>query len=236
MCKSILVTGASSGIGRALAVVMAREGWAVALAARSTEKLEETALMCQKVAPGAEVLVCACDVSDPAQAARAVAAAHAAFGRLDAVANIAGFAPMGSLDSVTDAAVRECLAVNLEAVVWTTRAAWPHFLAQGGGAVVNVSSMASVDPFPGFNIYAAAKAGVNLFTQATAKEGADKNIRAYAVAPGCVETPMLRSLFDASVIPTEKCLAPEAVAQVICDCIVGKRQEASGSVILLPGP
>ncbi len=236
MSKSILITGASSGIGRALAVLMVQEGWAVGLAARSKDKLEESAALCKAAAPACRTRVFPCDVADPQAAKKAVNATHAQLGALGALANVAGYAPMGSLQRVSDADVRQCLGVNLEAVIWTTRAAWPHFLAQGGGTIVNVSSMASVDPFPGFNVYAAAKAGVNLFTQATGKEGEAHGIRAYAAAPGCVETPMLRSLFNTETVKPEQCLSPQAVAQVLRDCITGQQPEKNGSVILLPGP
>lgn len=236
MPKTILITGASSGIGRALAVTMAKAGWCLGLAARSKGKLEETAALCKAVAPACRTRIFAIDVADSQAVRKAVNSTHAQLGGLSALANVAGFAPMGSLQQVSDADVRECLGVNLESVIWSTRAAWPHFLAQGGGAIVNVSSMASVDPFPGFNVYAAAKAGVNLFTQASAKEGESHGIRAYAVAPGCVETPMLRSLFDTEAVKPEQCLSPEAVAEVLRDCITGQRPEKNGSVILLPGP
>lgn len=236
MRKCILVTGASSGIGRQLAILMAKEGWQVALCARSKDKLEETAALCREAAPGCRIRLFPCDLSDPRAAARAVNSAKAQLGGLDALANVAGHAPMGPLRQVSDADVRQCLGTNLEAVIWTTRAAWPGFAEQNSGCIVNVSSMASVDPFPGFNVYAAAKAGVNLFTLATAREGESHGIRAYAVAPGCVETPMLRSLFGTDAVAPEKCMPPEAVARVIRDCILQKRGEKNGSVILLPGP
>ncbi len=236
MSKSILISGASSGIGRELAVLMAREGWNLALTGRSQSKLEETSALCRHAAPGVCTWQTPCDISDSKAAGHAVNAAAAHFGGLDALANVAGHAPMTMLSELSDETVRECLAVNLEAVMWTTRAAWPLFKARGSGVVVNVSSLASVDPFPGFNVYAAAKAGVNLFTQATAKEGESFGIRAYAVAPGCVETPMLRGLFGTDLIPADKCLSPVAVASVLRDCVLGRRPEKSGEVIWLPSP
>ncbi len=98
--------------------------------------------------------------------------------------------------------------------------------------MVNVSSMASIDPFPGFSIYAASKLAVNMFTRCIAQEG----LRAVAIAPGAVETPMLRGLFDESVIPRDKALDPAEVAKVIVDCITGNRAFESGEVITVPSP
>ena len=86
--------------------------------------------------------------------------------------------------------------------------------------MVNVSSMASIDPFPGFATYAAAKIGV----------------KAVAVAPGAVETPMLRSMFNEQMIPKDKALSPEQVAKIITDCITGERAFTSGETIAVPSP
>ena len=118
-------------------------------------------------------------------------------------------------------------------MVHLTAMVWPTFRERGGGIIVNVSSMASVDPFPGFSIYAAAKTGLNMFTQVTADEGKTLGISAVAVAPGAVETPMLRSLFDEQTIPVENTLPPQRIADVICDCITGDRSFESGETILV---
>ena len=133
----------------------------------------------------------------------------------------------------------DCIAVNLKSVIYLTRAVWPTFKAQkdaGGGAICNVSSMATKDPFPGFNVYAAAKAGVNLFTKATADEGKRINVTAAAVAPGAIETPMLRANFPEKTIPTDKTLDPLTVAGVIRDVLTGAREFEPGETIFLPSP
>ena len=158
------------------------------------------------------------------------------FGRIDALANVAGSAPLQPIPRIKDADLDECLAVNLKSVIYTTRAVWPAFKQQKSGAIVNVSSMASVDPFTGFNMYAAAKAGVNLFTKATADEGKRLGIRAFAVAPGAIETPMLRANFPAKVIPEANALDPILVAGVIRDLLTGARTAEPGETLLLPSP
>jgi NAD(P)-dependent dehydrogenase (short-subunit alcohol dehydrogenase family) len=130
--------------------------------------------------------------------------------------------------------VRRCLDTNIAATAYLTAAAWPTFKQQRRGIFVNVSSVASFDPFPGFSIYAAAKVAINMFTHCTAQEGADCGIKAVCVAPGAVETPMLRSLFDETVMPRDKTLHPDEVAQVIIDCICARRAFQSGETIVVP--
>ncbi len=135
-------------------------------------------------------------------------------------------------DEVIDAA----LAVNLKSVLYLTRAVWPTFRKQKQGAICNISSMASIDPFKGFNVYAAAKAGVNLFTKATADEGSRFNVRCAAVAPGAIETPMLRQNFPTKAIPETKTLDPLTVAGLVRDVLTGAWEGTNGQTIPLPSP
>ena len=99
-------------------------------------------------------------------------------------------------------------------------------LGQGGGVIVNVSSLAAVDPFPGFSLYGASKAWMDLLTVALATEGSEKGIRVCSIRPGAVETPMLRSLFPD--FPTEQCVSPEAVAERIWGCVSDPQNYESG--------
>ncbi len=232
-----IVTGAGSGVGRDTAILLAEYGYAVVLVARTLNKLEETAAMIrEEVGDAATTLVCPADVADESAVASVVKQTLERFGRIDAVANCAGDAPLQPIERIDAAVLDRTLAVNLKSVIYMTKAVWPTFRAQKSGAVVNVSSMASIDPFKGFNIYAAAKAGVNLFTKATADEGARLNIIAAAVAPGAIETPMLRANFPEKIIPASKALDPAVVAGVIRDVLTGRRAITSGETILLPSP
>ena len=235
--KIAIITGASSGVGRDTALLMADAGYAVVIAARSEEGLNETAEYVKREGrEDAQVLVVPTDVSDPAACNALVEKAVERFGRVDALANIAGSAPLQPIARIEDAVIDDCLAVNLKSVIYLTRAVWPVMKDGGGGAICNVSSMATKDPFTGFNLYAAAKAGVNLFTKATADEGARLNITAAAVAPGAIETPMLRANFPEKAIPTEKTLDPLTVAGVIRDVLTGAREFEPGETIFLPSP
>jgi len=240
-----LISGAGSGIGRATALLLAAAGWSVAIVGRRVEALEETA-----AAIGSDVesrvLVLAGDVSIAAQAAAAVDQTVARFGRIDAVVNNAGISPLATIDKTTAAMLQECFAVNALAAGYVIAAAWPVFRHQAEeakargesarGTVVNVSSMATKDPFAGFFAYAAAKASVNLMAQSCAKEGRAIGVRGFAVAPGAVETPMLRANFPEKMIPRAKVLAPEDVARVIVACVMGERDGENGQVIWVASP
>jgi NAD(P)-dependent dehydrogenase (short-subunit alcohol dehydrogenase family) len=111
--------------------------------------------------------------------------------------------------------------------------AWPHFKGKRAGCVVNVSSLASSDPFHGFFAYAAAKSAVDSYVRSMHAEGAKLGIRAFCVNPGAIETPMLRRNFPESVLPAARALPPEAVAEVIVDCIEGRREQDRGRTIVV---
>src|SRR5206468_11715185 len=116
---------------------------------------------------------------------------------------------------------RATIDTNLSATFYLSKAAWPILKRQGGGAIVNISSMAARDPFAGFAAYGAAKAGVNLLSLSLAREGAAHGIRVYTVAPGAVETPMFRGIMSRDQFPTEQTLDPADVARVIGQCVGG---------------
>lgn len=224
-----ILTGAGSGIGRAVALQLLVEGWAVVLVGRDRAKLQATA----RNGDPSHFLVYPADVSVPQAAGGIVAATVEKFGRLDALCNVAGFAALASIEQTTDELWRTTLDTNLGAAVHLTRAAWPVFKRRHGGVVVNVSSMASIDPFPGFVAYACSKVALNMLTLFTAREGEPIGVKAVAIAPGAVETPMLRSAFDEKAIPTEATLRPQRVAELICDCVTGRRDYRSGETITI---
>lgn len=227
-----IVTGAGSGIGQAACRHLASAGWRQALVGRTLDKLAAAAAALPRTC---ETRIIAADVAAAADCRLIIDEATRHLGRLDALVNVAGFASLTPIDDITDDAWRQTIDINLSGIVLLTAAAWPHLKASRG-IIVNVSSMASVDPFPHLAMYAAAKAAVNMFTRCTASEGASLGIRAVAIAPGAVETPMLRSLFDETTIPPDRVLSPDHVAAVIGECITGRRGFASGETILIPSP
>jgi NAD(P)-dependent dehydrogenase (short-subunit alcohol dehydrogenase family) len=178
----------------------------------------------------------ATDLSQPEGVGRLVRDAHAHFGRLDALVNAAGMGELHEISVTTPQLLRRTFETNTFSVALAIAAAWPVFTAQKRGCVVNVSSMATADPLPGFFVYAASKAAIDIMAKSCAIEGAGLGIRAFSVAPGAVETPLLRSLFDAQALPSSQCLEPEFIARVITDCVQGERDEDNGQVIYLPSP
>lgn len=220
-----IVTGAGRGIGQAAAVELDRLGYSLVLVARTTAEIE------QKAASLQSAMAFTADVSESEPAGRVVEAALSRFGRVDALVNNAGYAPVVPVDKMTDAQWRQTIDVNLSSVFYYTRAVWGVFKQQRRGVVVNISSLASRDPFLGFAGYAAAKAGVNLFSMEVAREGAPLGIRVHVVAPGAVETRMLRTAFTTDQVPADRTLAPEDIGRVIAQCVAGDLRHTSGEVI-----
>jgi NAD(P)-dependent dehydrogenase (short-subunit alcohol dehydrogenase family) len=157
----------------------------------------------------------------------------AEFGRLDAVVNNAGVAPSCDFDQMSDEQWHAVIDTNLSAAFYLTRAAWPIFRRQKSGVVVNISSIAARDPFAGFAAYGAAKAGLNGLSLSMAREGEKIGVRVHTIAPGAVETNMLRGLFSLQQVPPATVMDPADVAKVIAQCVVGDLQFTSGEVIWL---
>ncbi len=223
-----LITGGGSGIGRACALRLSSEGYNIALAGRTRRTLEEAAEHC-----AGDSVILPADVSDPAAARQLVEDTVNAFGRLDAVIHCAGAAPVRSVEQTTDSLWAEVIATNLSAAFYLARAAWGVFRNQGGGVIVNISSMAARDPLPNFAAYAAAKGGVNLLGLSLAREGKPLGIRVHTIAPGATETAMFRTIATTEQYPPEKTLSPDEVAAVVFQCVNGELMHAAGEVIYL---
>jgi NAD(P)-dependent dehydrogenase (short-subunit alcohol dehydrogenase family) len=205
---------------------MARRGYGVVVTARTAADVEAVAREVDGVA-------IAGDVTDDATAGRLVDAAVERFGRLDAVVNNAGYAPLLSVEQVTRSEWQRVMETNLGAAFRLRQAAWGVFRRQGGGVIVNVSSAASRDPFPGLGVYGAAKAGLNVLGLALAREGEAHGIRVHTIAPSATETEMFRGIMSKEQAPPEKVMAPEDVALVIAGCVSGELRYTSGEVIYL---
>jgi NAD(P)-dependent dehydrogenase (short-subunit alcohol dehydrogenase family) len=140
-------------------------------------------------------------------------------------------ASLQPLEQTTPQQWKDTIDTNLSAAFYFCRALWPIWRRQGGGVAVLVSSLAARDPFKGFAAYSAAKSGLNMFGLALAREGAEIGVRAHVVAPGAVETAMLRSIFNAQQIPADQTLDPADLAAVIAQCVRGDLRHTSGEVI-----
>jgi len=231
-----IVTGASSGVGRQTARRLAAAGYHVALAARSKDKLDEAVKEAKAdAAEGVNVIAVHTDVTDADAVANLVETTVEKLGGLTALCNCAGYAPLCPIQAIKPDDWQQCIQVNLSSIVYTTQAAWKP-LKSNGGTIVNVSSMASIDPFKGFAMYAAAKVGVNMFTKATADEGNKAGIKAVCLAPGAIETPMLRSNFSEKAIPKKNALDPGEFAQIIVDLVTGDRDFEPGETLVVESP
>jgi NAD(P)-dependent dehydrogenase (short-subunit alcohol dehydrogenase family) len=228
--KVAIITGAGSGIGQAAAILLASRGYSVALAGRNESNL---AAVAQEIGKAARTLTIPTDMAIEGDVNRLIDRTAEHFGRIDALVNNAGTGALVSIASTTPSFVRECMNTNALGPALAVLRAWPIFEKQRGGCVVNVSSMATVDPFPGFFAYAASKAPMNLMVNSIAKEGAAIGVTAFSVAPGAVETPLLRRTFDEKTIPKSLCMTPDAVAQVIVACITGERPDNNGQTIAM---
>jgi NAD(P)-dependent dehydrogenase (short-subunit alcohol dehydrogenase family) len=224
----VMITGAGRGIGRACALRFARAGYRQVLCSRTAAELAETARLA-----GGEAVCRVVDVSDSRQVAVSIDSIDMQFGRLDAVVHCAGYAPLLSIEQTRDEIWRQVIDTNLSAAMYLARSAWPIFRRQQAGVLVNISSLAARDPLPGFSAYGAAKAGLNLLGHSLAREGAASGIRVHTIAPGGVETAMLRAIVSAEALPPEKTLSPEDVAAVVLGCVSGEMRYSSGEVIYL---
>ena len=206
-----IVTGAGRGIGQATALRLSALGARIALAARNANELNQTRQFIE--AAGGESIAIPTDVSSEKAVSALVAQSSDRFGRIDILINNAGVAPSGTVESMDPATFDALLAVNIRGVYLCCRAVWPHMKKAGGGAIVNISSIAALDPFPGLGAYGATKAFINLYTKSLAAEGAPLGIRVHGIAPGAVETQMLRGLYPD--FPSDQMLAPDDIAAAV---------------------
>ncbi len=215
MQRAALVTGASSGIGLAIAHALAAEGHAVTLVARRPDKLE--AARAELEAAGAEVIAVAANLSDEQAVVDSVAEHRERWGRLDVLVNNAGVGigqPIGQLtakhfDLQFDTNVRAAFLYYRESVDLLTAAAAEH----GSSLVVNTASITAISPQPWLSAYSATKAAVRAMTISMNKELGKQGIHSTALCPGFVETPMTE--FAQGGIPAEEMIRPQDIAEAV---------------------
>ena len=213
-----LVTGGSKGIGHAIAAALLDSGTHVLITGRDGAALASAAadLAPHGDASGSRVEWFAGDVRREADAQAMVAAAVERFGGVDIIVNNAATGILVDVADMTGAQWRETIETNLSGVFYCTRAAIPHLRARGGGWILNISSLASRNPFPRGAAYSATKAGLNAFSEALMQELRYDGIRVSTICPGSVQTSFAGS--DAGAAADWK-LAPDDVARVVVDLI-----------------
>lgn len=215
--KTALITGGSRGIGRAIAVLFAKEGAKVAINYAGNQQAAQGTIDLIR-ACGGEAIAIQCDVSDGAAVDAMVKQVKEDFGRIDIMVNNAGIARDGLLMRMKEADWDSVMDTNLKGVFHCTKAVSKIMMKQKGGSIVNISSVVGLTGNAGQSNYAAAKAGIIGFTKSIAKELASRGIRVNAVAPGFIGTEMTDILPEEvkksmiAGIPLGRMAQPEEVA------------------------
>ncbi|HEX4250143.1 MAG TPA: SDR family NAD(P)-dependent oxidoreductase [Pseudonocardia sp.] len=240
-----LVTGASSGIGAATALALAAEGAEVALLARRRDRLD--GLAGKIVADGGSALAVEADITDRSQADAAVRRVVDELGRLDTVVNNAGLMLVGPVADAPEDEWDRMLAVNVQGLLYVTRAALPHLVAAAADAprhvadLVNISSTAGRVARPGTAVYNLTKFGVNAFTEALRQEVLQSRVRVSVVEPGTVDTELashiregLREAIATRTGAVEK-LRPEDIADAVAYIVTRDRRVAVNEILVRAG-
>lgn len=235
-----LVTGASRGIGREIAVLLAEQGCHVAINYRSDEAAaREVAAAVEEC--GRKALVLRADVADAQQSSQLVERVMEEFDRVDILVNNAGITRDNLLMSMEPEDIEAVIRTNLLGVIYPTKAVAMQMMRQRSGHIVNISSSAASKPGRGQSNYAAAKGGVEAFTKAMAVELASRNVLVNAVAPGVIETDMSVNIREhgrdeiMSRLLLKRYAAPREVAEAVLFLASPTNRYLTGEVLHLDG-
>ncbi len=227
-----IITGAGSGVGRAVALGLGARGYPIVLVGRRSGALEETG---ERIGEqGVDWIAAPGDIAGRDDRERIIAQAGR-LGRIDAIVNNAALGTCKKLGELSEAEIAALFAVNAIGPIELVRLALPE-LIQSKGCVVNVASVAMLDPFVGLGVYGCTKAAIDGLTRAIHNEYGEQGVRAYTIAPGAIETAMLRSIVSKEMLPTQNTLSAEQVAGKIIACMTGEASEPAGSTIVMNSP
>ncbi|WP_431879081.1 SDR family NAD(P)-dependent oxidoreductase [Micromonospora marina] len=235
-----LVTGSTSGIGRAIATGYAAEGATVVVHGRDKERADAVVERISAAGGRAEAILA--DLSRPGEADRLVRTVLDSHGGIDVVVNNAGVMSMGTAGQVTEENVDEVLAINFKAPLFVTRAALPS-LVERGGSVVNVTTAGAHRGSPGGAVYAAAKAALHMLTVSWAAEFAPQGVRVNELIPGATRTPMMEPLLQAPEvqamlaqrIPIGRVAEPEDLVGAAVFLASAEASYVTGAVLAVDG-
>lgn len=240
--KVVLITGGTSGIGRATALAFAGEGAKVVVAGRRENEGAESVALVEQA--GGQGLFVRADVSVEEDVASMIAQTVEAFGRLDFAFNNAGVFPEpGPLTEVTTETIDRILAVNVRGVALCMKHEIPAILTSGGGGIVNTASFLGIRPFPGTAIYNASKSAVIGLTRSAAVEFASQGVRVNVVCPGVIETPMNEAIraeesgrdFLNGLQPMQRIGLPEEVAGAVLYLCTPSARFVTGTTLSVDG-
>ena len=224
--KTVIVTGASEGVGAAAARMFADAGANLMLVARSRKNLEAIA---DELRDKARIEIFPMDVSDADSCVDLFKKTLFEFGRIDVLVNNAGFHARGNVESSSAEDLVRTIDVNLRAPIMLMRLALPHIRESGGGAIINVASLAGRTPVPGSAAYSASKFGLRAFTFSLAEEIRDSGIKLAVVSPGPIATQFILADIDktSDLTFSQPMSSAEEVAQAILDLCGNNQREQS---------
>jgi short-subunit dehydrogenase len=228
--KTVILTGGSEGVGASAARLFAEAGANLMLVARNRKNLEAIAA---ELRDKARVKIFPMDVSDADSCVDLVKKTLFEFGRIDVLVNNAGFHARGNVESVTADELARTIDVNLRAPIMLMRLVLPHIREAGGGAIVNVASLAGRTPVPGSAAYSASKFGLRAFTFSLAEEIRDSGIKLAVVSPGPIATQFILADIDktSDLTFSQPMSSAEEVAQAILDlCGNNQREQAMPAI------
>lgn len=235
---AVLVTGASRGLGAAIAVQLATEGASVVAAARSTKDLADVA------ARGAgRISTLEADMRDEEAVTGLVAEVVARHGRIDGLVNNAGIAPAGEFADQDPAVWKDTMAVNVIAPMLLAQSAGRHMIGQGGGRIVNIASTTGVRGKPRLVGYSASKGALVRMTEALAAEWASKNVQVNAIAPGAFQTEAQQAVLDSpellrrrvARIPAGRMAEPSELVPLACLLVSPLSSFTTGATFVVDG-
>ena len=235
--KVVAITGASSGMGRAIALLLASSGAKVVLGARREDHLKQLVKQIQDA--GGHAVYAVTDVTSRRDLINLVQLATSAFGRLDVIINNAGISQLSRMDALDVEGWEAMIDVNLKGVLYGMAAAIPVFTAQGEGYIINIISTSGIKITPTMAVYAATKNAVRTLTEAFRQES-DGKIRITGISPGFVNTELANGISDPAAKKAVQAsmesmaLAPEDIAQAAA-FIIGQRAEVEiGDLVIRP--
>jgi NADP-dependent 3-hydroxy acid dehydrogenase YdfG len=230
--RRALITGASSGIGKATALAFAKAGFDVALVSRSESKLEAVAEAASKT--GVKAKAYALDLADIEQVREKISAIADSFGPIDVLVNNAGMAYTGEIMSTPLSDWQQVIDLNLTSAFQCIQGILPSMRDRGSGIIINVASIAGQQPFPGWGAYNVSKAALIALSKTLSAEERAKGIRVVTISPGAVNTP----LWDTETVQVElnrsAMLTPEIVAQSILHMALVPEQAVIEELTLMP--